>query len=184
MIELTDIQKSYDGQFVLNHLNLSFQRDRIYCLMGPSGRGKTTLLRLLAGLEKPDSGKITGISNCRVSMVFQEDRLFPEMSAVRNLQLVGIEHPQELLQEILPADALSQPVTEFSGGMKRRVAVARAIGVKSDVLFMDEPFNGLDESTKELVIRFIQRHRQNRLLIISTHNESDARKLGAEIVRL
>ncbi len=184
ILRLVNIGKVYDGQTILEKIDLTLSADGTYCLMGPSGRGKTTLLRIMAGLEQPDTGEKKDFDEKRISMVFQEDRLFPEMNAVRNLQMVGIESPEALLREILPEDALRQPVSEFSGGMKRRAAVARAIGADSDILLMDEPFTGLDQKTKEQVIHFILRHRKDRMLLLSTHSEEDAEALGAEIICL
>ncbi len=184
MLQLIDIGKTFDGQTVLDNINLTFKEDGTYCLMGPSGRGKTTLLCILAGLEKTDKGELKGFDERRISMVFQEDRLFPEMNAVRNLQMVGIQAPEMLLQEILPDEAIQRPVSEYSGGMKRRVAVARAVGAPSEILLMDEPFTGLDERTKAQVVQFILRHRRGRLLILSTHSEEDVEALGAEKISI
>lgn len=184
MIQIRDLKKIYDSRLVWQNVNFSLQEDRIYCLMGPSGQGKTTLLRCLAGLEQPDGGKIEGLEARKVSMVFQEDRLLPEANAVDNLRLVGIACPEIYLSEILPAECLHQPVCELSGGMKRRVAVARAMAAPSDLILMDEPFTGLDEKTRDQVIDFIKKYRGGRLLVITTHREADAGKLDGECLLL
>ena len=91
---------------------------------------------------------------------------------------------ERLLKELLEEDALYRPVSGLSGGMKRRVAVARALAAPSDLLLMDEPFSGLDDNTRNRVIQVILRYRNGRTLLIVTHQEEDAAKLGGSILRL
>ena len=110
-------------------------------------------------------------------MVFQEDRLIPELTAAANLKLVGVKEPLPWLREILPEECLAQPVSTFSGGMKRRAAVARAMAVPSAILLMDEPFTGLDERTRDEVISYILRYRGDRMLLLTTHEPEDVEKL-------
>ena len=115
--------------------------------MGESGVGKTTLLRLLMGLEKADSGIITGFD--KVSAVFQENRLIEHLNAVENTALVIKDRnagkcAYEQLLQLLPKEALLKPVREYSGGMKRRVALVRAMAADSEIVLLDEPFTGLD----------------------------------------
>lgn len=176
--------KNYDGRAVLDKVDFAFKDGQVYCLMGASGHGKTTFLQILSGLLQPDAGELQGFPSSGVGMVFQEDRLCEVLNPVENLQIIGCRNSEALLREILPADCLGQPVRELSGGMRRRVAVARAIAAESEILLMDEPFTGLDEETKLRVIRFIREHRQGRLLIAATHQAEDAELLGGEILRL
>lgn len=96
----------------------------------------------------------------------------------------GREGPLPWLREILPEECLAQPVSTFSGGMKRRAAVARAMAVPSAILLMDEPFTGLDERTRDEVISYILRYRGDRMLLLTTHEPEDVEKLGAECVRM
>ena len=157
--------------------------------MAPSGSGKTTLFRVLLGLEHADSGEIRGISPGRISMMFQEDRLCDTLTPVENVALVLPPDTRRadvaaLLAEILPTDCLGQPAMELSGGMRRRVSLARAVAFPSDLIVLDEPFTGLDQATKEKVIAFVLRHRAGRTLLVATHGEDDARLLGAERVNL
>lgn len=182
------LTKAYGGQTVLRDLSLTFQPGERCCIMAPSGGGKTTLFRLLAGLERPDSGRLLGFDRARVAMVFQEDRLCSHLSPVTNATLVQ-EKPDRgaicrALEEILPADCLTQPVRELSGGMKRRAAIARALLAPSDVILMDEPFTGLDEENRERVIRFVLERREGRLLLFTTHRQEEAALLGARTIQI
>ena len=182
------LTKGYGAQTVLEDLTLTFQPGGAYCLMAPSGGGKTTLFRLFAGLEMPDSGRVLGFPACRMSMVFQEDRLFEHLSPVTNAALVQPKPDRaaiaRALEEILPRDCLTQPVRELSGGMKRRAAIARAVLCPSEVLLLDEPFTGLDEETRLRTIRFVRDRRGDRLLLLTTHRPEEAELLGAETIRL
>ncbi len=183
-IYFKDITKSYDGTSVLDHVNFSIDTGsdaRDILLRGPSGIGKTTLLRIIAGLEKADSGSVEismgeaahGGSCLKVGMVFQENRLLEHMSSVANVSLVDTsvseQRARKALCEILPPGALDKPVSELSGGMKRRVAIVRAMLPFSDILVMDEPFTGLDAETRERVIDYIMRNKGRRPLIIASH---------------
>ena len=181
--------KSYGDEIVLNNLSLRLDAHKTYCLMAPSGTGKTTLFRILLGLEQPDSGGIHGLSEKRLSAVFQEDRLLEGYTALENLRFVtGRQYTNEtltnMLRTLLPEDALGKPVHEFSGGMKRRTAILRALLAPSDMIIMDEPFTGLDVDTKLNVIQLIKERTEEKLLLLSTHNEEDAELLSAKIIHL
>ena len=117
-------------------------------------------------------------------MMFQEDRLCEALSAVENVALVmpgraSRRKVRELLSQILPADCLDQPVMELSGGMRRRVSLARAVAYPSTLLVLDEPFTGLDVQTRRQVIDFLRANRRDRTLLVATHGEQDAELLGA-----
>jgi NitT/TauT family transport system ATP-binding protein len=157
--------------------------------MGPSGRGKTTLLNILSGVVKPDEGDISDFDDLAVSEVFQEDRLQEALSPIRNVQIAcrtGVEK-ESIIRElsiILPEDCLKKPVKELSGGMKRRTAICRAVMAQSDILIMDEPFTGLDKKSKLKTIEYVKENRKSRLLIVATHNEEDLELLGAQRLQL
>lgn len=183
MIRIENGKKSYDGRVIWENLNLTFSESGIYCLMGPSGQGKTTLLRCLAGLETLDGGTIHGLSDARFPWC-------PGGSSDSGAyggsepEAGGREGPLPWLREILPEECLAQPMSTFSGGMKRRAAVARAMAVPSAILLMDEPFTGLDERTRDEVISYILRYRGDHMLLLTTHEPEDVEKLGAECVRM
>lgn len=173
---------------MLRTLSLTFPAGSCTAVMGPSGSGKTTLLRVLMGLEKAYEGKVSGIPEKR-SAVFQEDRLQDFYSALANLRLTlpGIKN-ETLLHELsllgLTGPDARKPARSLSGGMKRRVALARAMLADGEVLFLDEPFKGLDEKTRTQAIEFVRTHRNGRTLIAVTHDEREAEALGCTILRL
>lgn len=191
-LTLRSVTKSYDGHPVLSDLSMEFSAGTFYCLMAPSGSGKTTLFRLILGLEKPDSGMIQFMdtdSRPPIPAVFQEDRLLEGYTAIENLRFVlGRQYSNKeltaYLLRLLPEDALNKPVCEFSGGMKRRVSILRAILAPSGIILMDEPFTGLDADTKQLTIDLIKELCVGKLLIIATHAEVDAELLRAKIIHL
>ncbi|MBP5552604.1 MAG: ATP-binding cassette domain-containing protein [Spirochaetales bacterium] len=175
-------KKVFDG------LNLNCD-SRIICIMGHSGCGKTTLLHILAGLLKPSSGTVSDFPE-KVSVMFQEDRLLPWLNAyenvaiVRSTPLVRWNGQDDIASEILRSLDIdpAMDIESMSGGMKRRVALARALAFDSEALLLDEPFKGMDE---DLVARAAQLVRkQDKITIVSTHSEAEAKALGAEIVRL
>ena len=188
-VEFRHVCKAYGANEVLRRATFTLPGGGVRCLMAPSGSGKTTLFRVLLGLEHADSGEIRGISPGRISMMFQEDRLCETLTPVENVALVLQAETRRadvaaLLAEILPTDCLGQPAMELSGGMRRRVSLARAVAFPSDLIVLDEPFTGLDQATKEKVIAFVLRHRAGRTLLVSTHGKDDARLLGADRINL
>ena len=189
VLEVKKINKIYNGKEILSNVSQVFEAGKIYCLMGPSGQGKTTFLRILAGLEAPDAGVVEGIDGLPMSGVFQEDRLCEPVDAVRNVAMVcrrkdAAAWARGLLLQVLPEDSLSKPVSALSGGMRRRVAIIRALAADSEFIFMDEPFTGLDADTKTKVIQCILKNRNGRTLLVVTHQAEDAAALGAEILML
>lgn len=189
-ISANHISKSYEGRTVLRDVSVCLEDGGIYCLMGPSGIGKTTLLRILLGLEEPDGAwEAERLPHGRVGVVFQENRLCDFAGARRNILLTagrdGLLFPaEEILDGLLEREAWDRPVRSLSGGMQRRAAIARALAARSSLLLMDEPFAGLDMDTKERTIRKILDYRAGRTLLVVTHQEEDAEMLGAEVLRL
>ena len=178
MIQIERLCKAYDGKPVLRDFSLTMENGEHLCLMGPSGCGKTTLLRLLMGLERPDGGCIAGLDGLHMSAVFQEDRLLEHLTAAENVRFVCGGLPKEteplLLRLGLEKESLSRPVREFSGGMKRRAAIARALLADFDVLFLDEPYKGLDADTKKAVQDAVGEYTRHKTVILVTHDPAEA----------
>ena len=186
-MKIQHLCKSFDGKMVLDHVSLTLESGGTACLMAPSGRGKTPLLRCIAGLETPDSGQITDLPE-RIAYVFQEDRLCDGFSAVDNIRLVtgkalGEDEIRRHLEELGLAGSLDQPVRELSGGMRRRVVISRAVCFGADLLLLDEPFKGLDDEARQQTADYILRHRGAAAILCVTHDREDAAALGgADIV--
>lgn len=181
MIECSNLCLSFEGRVILNKVSFSLPDAGIFALMGSSGIGKSSLLKILSGLLAPDSGTIRGLDNLRVGIMFQEDRLLPWHTALKNVML-AMEHPsQEEARNLLDALEIGESADMYpavlSGGMKRRAALARAIAFSPDVLLLDEPFSGIDEQIKGRISPFIQKSAS--LIIFSTHNVKDAGMMGA-----
>ncbi len=169
-IRLTDVSKAFGDNRVLAHCNVVYQSGQTYYLTSPSGSGKTTLLRILCGLEQQDSGRIESGEIC-YSMVFQEDRLCEDYSAIRNVEMVtgDREKAAKALLQLLEEEALNKPCSQLSGGMKRRVALVRAMESASDCVLLDEPFTGMDADTARKAEAYIQKRQQGRICIIAKH---------------
>lgn len=185
MIEIKEISKSYDKK-VLDKVSFTVEPGSIMIITGPSGKGKTTLLNIMMGLISPDSGEVIGMPE-KKSSVFQEDRLLENFTVEENLKLVSDLPVEELKKEcsiLLGEKEFSQKVREFSGGMKRRVSILRALLTSSEVIFMDEPFKGLDVELKEKVIRYTLEKKKDRTLFIVTHDTSEAEQLGATYFKI
>ncbi len=175
-IYLKNICKSYNEQKVIDEFSYTFERGGHYCLMAPSGAGKTTLLKLISGIERPDSGMIEGRPE-HVGMVFQEDRLCERYNVITNIMLTTkADDIMKIRKEalcLLPESSLNKPVNELSGGMKRRCSILRAMLSCSEIVIMDEPFNGLDEENRRKAALYILERLNGRTLIITTHRDED-----------
>lgn len=184
MIELKNVSMAYGDKQVIRNLSLRFDAPGAYAVLGPSGRGKTTLLRLIAGLEKPQSGSICLPEDVKIAFCFQEDRLLPFKTVLENVSLVcdSAECARRWLQLVgLVGEENAYP-SALSGGMKRRAALARALAYDGDILLMDEPFRALDAKTHEDMLALMRSAGKDKLLILVTHDETDAD--GMHIIRL
>lgn len=188
-IIISGLSKKFGEKKIIENLSVRIKENTFTSIMAPSGWGKTTLLRILAGLETADKGRIEGLENKRISMVFQEDRLCSNLNAVRNVRLVCQKEIEEkMIYEELEKIGLKgnekNPVEKLSGGMKRRVAIVRAIMIPYDLLMLDEPFSGLDDNNKRIVIEYIKEKSQGKTVIIVTHEEEEAKAIGEKIIHL
>ena len=157
-------------------------------LLSPPGGGKTTLLRILLGLEKPDSGELMGTA-VRWSAVFQEDRLLEGLDALGNLRFaLGTDYEEAKAVAMLTALGLTwetgKPVGAWSGGMKRRLALARALLAVSDAVALDEPFTGLDEENRRRAALCIAAAAETKPVLLVTHDRTELNLLRANIVNL
>ncbi len=169
MIELKNVSLAFEKREVLKDFSATLTDKGILLITGPSGNGKTTLTRLIAGLSSPDSGEIQ-TNGAKIAVVFQEDRLVPTLSALENVALVSNKtEAEKRLADMELSDSLSLFPDELSGGMKRRVAIARALAFGGDVLLLDEAFNGINEDLARSIIGKIAEEYKDRLIIAVTH---------------
>ena len=190
VLDLKGITKKYNGETVLEDVSMSFETGKRYLLKGVSGAGKTTLIRLIMGLEEPDAGLIaihngSGSSfrdykksqkTVRFGTVFQEDRLCENKDALTNIRIVnsGLSRDDIMseLDRLLPKEDINKPVSELSGGMKRRVSLIRACAIDRDIYLLDEPFTGLDSENAIRAAGYIDEKTRGGILIITSHTES------------
>lgn len=196
-IELKAVTKSFSSSEVLRSVDLSILNGDFVSLLGPSGSGKSTLLRLIAGLEKADSGSLYAISQKR-SFVFQESHLLPWRNVLENVTLPlellrqgNVQSRREASREVLTKvglqDSLKKLPHELSGGMKMRVAVARALISKPKLLLLDEPFAALDENTRfslQEELRSLWSKEKNMTVVFVTHSVAEAVFLSERAVIL
>lgn len=198
MIDVQNIQKSFDSLHVLRGVNLHVNKGEIVSVIGKSGAGKTTLLQIIGTLDKPDAGKvvINGVDvfalkdkelarfrNRHIGFIFQFHQLLPEFTALENVMIpamiagennaVAAERAKNLLSELGLQDRISHKPNELSGGEKQRVAVARAMMMSPDVILADEPSGSLDEANKKELHKLLLdlRDKYNQTIIIVTHDK-------------
>ena len=183
MLKLDNVGFSYGDKKVLENFSLTVENGECVSLQGPSGCGKTTVIKILAGLCKPQSGEV--FAPQKVSVVFQEDRLVPMLSVKKNILLPLAADEKEkairLLYEIGLKNELGTEIRKLSGGMRRRVAIVRALAFSGDALLLDEPFNGLDGENKRIAAGMILKEAESRNIpiLLSTHINEDAELLGS-----
>lgn len=185
MLSIHGICKTFDGRPVLKNISFDFPEAAVTALRGPSGCGKTTLVNIILGLLAPDAGEVRLPANARTAAVFQEDRLIEHFSAARNVRLTAPASAtdrqiQAALAELGLASEGEKRVSEFSGGMRRRVAVVRAALFQPHLLLLDEPFKGLDEEMRAKTAAFLCRACAQATTILVTHDETEAALMGAK----
>ena len=165
IIEVKEVSKSYGGKKVLDNFSLNIESEHAYVVTGDAGCGKTTLVRIILGLENPDSGNVGLLGDYKYpyivsGTVFQDDRMVESLNAIDNCFMVSNklfrETVTEELLKLLPEEAIVKPVKELTKGQRRMVAIARACCIPNDVLIMDEPFDGLSEDERNKAINFVR----------------------------
>ena len=186
MIRFDGVTFGYRGKKpVLEDLNLEIRPGDRLCLFGPSGLGKTTVLRLLMGLEKPRRGQITGTEGLRFSAVFQEDRLIARKTVLENAALFADEsRARTVLEQLGLGEVLGSLPGELSGGQRRRAALGRALAHPFDVLVLDEALTGLDEAAAENCLKRIDQIAGDKTVVMVTHDRAHALALHARLVEL
>lgn len=190
MLKAVNICKSFERDVtVLDNFSYEFAEGKTTAILGKSGCGKSTLLNILMGLLRSDSGEVIRSENCRISAVFQENRLCENLTAAANIRLVtGKRFSENELsaefEKVGLADCENKLVRELSGGMKRRTALIRALLAEYDVLFLDEPFKGLDGDTKQIVMQYCKDKTIGKTVLFVTHDEQECSFLADDILRL
>ncbi|HEY1918357.1 MAG TPA: ABC transporter ATP-binding protein [Streptosporangiaceae bacterium] len=199
VVQLTDVSKVYGrgkgSLLALDNVSLAVAPGEFVCLIGASGCGKSTMLSLVAGLDTPTSGQIA-TSGKRVGLMFQEPALFPWLTAGKNIEVAlrarGVPKAErrarvgELLDTVHLTGFGDKRPHELSGGMRQRVAMARALAQDADVMLMDEPFGALDAMTRDLLHEELDRICSERELTVLfvTHNVREAARLGDRVIVL
>ncbi|MBE6118711.1 MAG: ATP-binding cassette domain-containing protein [Erysipelotrichaceae bacterium] len=181
-MKVEELCVSFGDKTVLDHFSAEFH-EGITCLTGPSGYGKTTLLHTIAGLIRPQSGRIVDRPD-KVALMFQDDRLFPWMNALQNITIVCDDESRAMhyLKAVeLEQEALSMP-SSLSGGMRRRIALARALAYNGDLVLLDEPFKGMDLPLVERLAPLIQS--LTVPVILSTHSPEEQAIVGGRILEM
>lgn len=192
MITIKNVNKIYDNTTALHDVSLDIKQGEFIALVGMSGGGKSTLLRLIAGLEQPTSGSVTindSSTDSLMRVMFQEDRLLPWMSVLDNLSFGSKDkntkaHARQLLDLVELGDYANHFPNQLSGGQKQRVALARALMTDPKILLLDEPLGALDALTRrkmqDLILDICQK--QNLTTILVTHDVEEAARMADRIV--
>lgn len=185
MIKIQNLSFSYSKEEIFKNFSCEFHCGERVCISGVSGKGKTTLLRLITGLEKNFTGSIKKQDKLKLSVVFQNDVLLPWYTALENVKIVSDENKARLFLDKLGLnDSYDKYPAQLSGGMQRRVAIARAMAYDSDVIILDEAFKGLDEKLKKEVMSLLIEKYSQKLIIFTSHEKLEQDFLATRIIEL
>ena len=188
MLTIEHLTKQFGEKTLFRDLCLTVDGPAV--LWAPSGWGKTTLLRILMGLDTPTAGRVRGVG--RAAAVFQEDRLCPQLTALQNVTLVLPDSEKQYKEQIradfqqlgMDAAALALPAARLSGGQKRRTALLRALWAPSDTLLLDEPFTGMDPDTLAAAAALLRTRCGTEPVLLATHDREAIRLLGWPVIEL
>lgn len=188
MLTIEHLTKQFGEKTLFRDLCLTVDGPAV--LWAPSGWGKTTLLRILMGLDTPTAGRVRGVG--RAAAVFQEDRLCPQLTALQNVTLVLPGSEKQYKKQIradfqqlgMDATALALPAARLSGGQKRRTALLRALWAPSDTLLLDEPFTGMDPDTLAAAAALLRTRCGTEPVLLATHDREAIRLLGWPVIEL
>lgn len=189
-LEITNVSKRFEDKIILNDFSYSFSDVGFYIIRGDSGIGKTTLLRIISGLDTAYSGSVNngGPENC--SFMFQEYLLFPALNALKNAAISSNDDASDRAAEELliklgfDKDDLKKKPRELSGGMKQRVAFVRALLKDAPILILDEPTKELDSDTADIMLDIIEEESKKRLVIVVAHDDIYNKIQNSQIIRL
>ena len=207
MLEVKNLKKSFGNRVILDDVNLTVKDDEILCIVGPSGAGKTALLRCITGLDTPDSGEFlmdgkpfdpqgTGASDRVIGVVFQDFNLFPNLSVMENITLAptmvlkqpkneAVKKAQELLAELGLSTKGNLYPWQLSGGQKQRVAIARALAMKPKILCYDEPTSALDPNLRQDVANIILSLKKGGVTqLVVTHDLDFAEEIADDLLKV
>lgn len=183
-IKINNISKKFYNNVIIKNFSIELPDIGRICFMGKNGIGKTVFLKILSGLLQPDEGSISGVDNKKISFVFQEDRLLPWLTIKENIKSVIAKNVKDKdalaihwLDLIGLKDKSNCKPFEISGGMKRKVSIARALAFGGDIFLLDEPFKGLDDISKQHIINIIKSYTKNSLCILISHDLNEANNL-------
>lgn len=182
---LENVTVKFADREILKNINLTVGKTDRICITGTSGKGKTTLMRVLTGFQQVTAGTVQ-TAPVRTAVVFQEDRLFMHRTALGNLKAVGIEkeRAEKYLNAVgLGADMKKKP-SQMSGGMKRRLALARALAYGGELYVFDEPLTGLDRETADRMLELIKKETEGKALVMITHDEFALQMPDVRIVKI
>ena len=192
-LTLKNINKAFGEKEVISNFSFDFPDKGIYAISGESGVGKTTLLRIISGIEKNFNGEVINGGPTQTAVCFQEHRLFKQLTAIENLTEVSFKCVLEdnarkardlLLRLNFSKEEMTLYPDELSGGMKQRIAFARAVLREAPILILDEPTKELDAELVNTVLEIIRQEGERRLVLIVTHKLQEAEALGAKTIAL
>lgn len=187
VITLSGIKKNYQGKTVLDIEFLEFQKSRIYAILGPNGSGKTTMFRIMTGLEKPDLGEV--VCKSEISCLTQEIYLF-DMTVIKNMTIalgndaLSQQEAMTALEKVNMQEFAGRKTRSLSGGEKQRVAIARTLSQKKEIILLDEPAASVDTLSTTLTEKYIKetKEQSGSTIIFTTHSPAQALRIADEII--